>query len=564
MGKIICIIIFAFCVASFAQIKGTSQVGSLKLKKEITDKVPPEIILSEPSLRNGEELTTSIKLLKLRGKVVDQSSIRSLKINNFETTLNEDKSFSLEQNLIEGLNSFLITATDEKNNSSSFAFYINYAPKNAPPEITLLEPALNQNNEITIKEKNIVVRANIKDNDGIKEVTINNQKCHLLGKTEYYTNINLHDGSNIILIRATDKKGNTGEFTFTISSESDRKGPMVKILEPVVSRGIKVIKKSETVTIKGKAEDKSGVYEVSVNDIKSNLLTDGSFSLTLPLDVGDNRLVVKALDNNLNATIDTFIVTRKLENMLTKGRYFALVIGINSYNGYWPTLKCAMNDASEIASTIKQQYLFDSVITILDKNATRRNIIQKLEWLTDNLSPEDNLLIFYAGHGQFNKALNKGYWVPVDASSNSIADYIANSEIKTFLAGIRSKHTLLITDACFAGDIFRGGKTENYPFDPNNMERYYREVYRRQSRLALTSGGVEEVRDEGKEGHSIFTYYLLKALKDNKGKYMDASQLYNELRIAVTNNSDQTPMLQVVKDTYDEGGQFIFIRRDED
>jgi hypothetical protein len=40
---------------------------------------------------------------------------------------------------------------------------------------------------------------------------------------------------------------------------------------------------------------------------------------------------------------------------------------------------------------------------------------------------------------------------------------------------------------------------------------------------------------------------------------MDSSQLYNDLRIGVANNSEQTPMLQVVKDTYDEGGQFIFV-----
>jgi hypothetical protein len=96
------------------------------------------------------------------------------------------------------------------------------------------------------------------------------------------------------------------------------------------------------------------------------------------------------------------------------------------------------------------------------------------------------------------------------------------------------------------------------------MAKYYREVYRKQSRLALTSGGIEEVMDAGKENHSIFTYYLLKALKDNDKKYLDASQLFNEFRMAVTNNSEQTPMMQVVRDTNDEGGMFIFVRRDKE
>ncbi len=159
--------------------------------------------------------------------------------------------------------------------------------------------------------------------------------------------------------------------------------------------------------------------------------------------------------------------------------------------------------------------------------------------------------------------LNKGYWVPVDAQSNSTADYISNNDIKTFIGGIPSKHTLLITDACFAGDIFRGSRTESIPFDPSDMTKYYREVYSKSSRLALTSGSLEQVADDGKENHSIFTYYLLKALESNNKKYLDASQLFNEFRMAVTNNSDQTPQLQVVRDTNDEGGQFIFIKKDK-
>jgi hypothetical protein len=94
------------------------------------------------------------------------------------------------------------------------------------------------------------------------------------------------------------------------------------------------------------------------------------------------------------------------------------------------------------------------------------------------------------------------------------------------------------------------------------MTKYYREVYNKPSRLALTSGSLEQVADAGKNNHSIFTYYLLKSLEENQQKYLDASQLFNDFRMAVTNNSDQTPQLQVVRDTNDEGGQFIFIKKE--
>ncbi len=330
-----------------------------------------------------------------------------------------------------------------------------------------------------------------------------------------------------------------------------------------MQRGIKIVRKTELVNIKGKAVDPNGVLEVYVNNQKAKLTTKGEFTTSVNLQVGDNPIYVKAVDNKFNTTIDTFFITRKLEEVISVGKYIALVIGINSYQGYWRPLKNAVNDAEGFANVLRNEYQFDEVHTLLDEEATRRNIIQKFEWLAGNTTKDDNVLIFYAGHGQFNKGLNKGYWVPVDAQSNSVADYVSNNDVKTFLGGIPSKHTLLITDACFAGDIFRGSKTESIKFDPNNMEKYYKEVYRKQSRLALTSGGVEEVSDAGRDDHSIFTYYLIKALQENDKKYFDANQLFNEFRIAVTNNSEQTPMLQVIRDTNDEGGQFIFIRKEQ-
>ena len=62
-------------------------------------------------------------------------------------------------------------------------------------------------------------------------------------------------------------------------------------------------------------------------------------------------------------------------------------------------------------------------------------------------------------------------------------------------------------------------------------------------------------------GHSVFTYYLLKSLRDNNSSNLDACQLYDEIKIPVANNSDQTPIFNAVKNTGDEGGQFVFRRK---
>ena len=240
------------------------------------------------------------------------------------------------------------------------------------------------------------------------------------------------------------------------------------------------------------------------------------------------------------------------------GNYYALIIGIDKYKGDWSPLANAVNDAKAIETTLKAKYKFDNFRTLYNEQATRKSVIAQLEWLVQNTKEQDNVFIYYSGHGDFKKELNKGFWVPVDAISNTTADFISNNDLQTYLGGIKSKHTLLVADACFSGDLFRGN-TVSVPFE--NSEKYYKEVHGLASRQAFTSGGIEPVMDGGKNGHSVFAYYLLKSLNENESKFMDASQVYEKIKIPVVNNSDQTPKLAPLKDTGDEGGQFIFIKK---
>ncbi|HAM97314.1 MAG TPA: hypothetical protein DCQ26_01780 [Marinilabiliales bacterium] len=240
------------------------------------------------------------------------------------------------------------------------------------------------------------------------------------------------------------------------------------------------------------------------------------------------------------------------------GRYFALIIGIDSYSGEWKPLKNAVNDAKSVETQLRNRYEFHSIRTLFNEQATRANILKEYEWLMANVRENDNLLIFYSGHGDYNESLQRGFWVPADATNSSVSGLIANTDIQSFLSGIKSKHTFLIADACFSGDIFRG-KTLTIPYE--NSFKYYNQIYSKPSRTALTSGGIEPVMDGGKEGHSVFSYYLLKSLTNNENQFFDASQLYNDLKVAVINNSNQTPGFSPIVNTGDEGGQFIFIKK---
>jgi len=250
------------------------------------------------------------------------------------------------------------------------------------------------------------------------------------------------------------------------------------------------------------------------------------------------------------------IKTTTTAKPLQVGNYYALIIGIDNYSGEWAKLKNAVSDAKAIENMLKTKYNLSSFRTLYNETATRDNIIKEFEWLLKNAKVNDNVLIYYSGHGEFKQELNKGYWVPSDAITSSTSNFISNNDIQTFLGGIKSKHTLLIADACFSGDIFRG-KTMTVPYE--NTEKYYNKVYNLPSRKAISSGGIEPVMDGGKDGHSIFAYYLLKSLGTNNNKYFDASQLFESIKIPIVNNSEQSPNFQPIKDAGDEGGQFIFI-----
>ena len=97
------------------------------------------------------------------------------------------------------------------------------------------------------------------------------------------------------------------------------------------------------------------------------------------------------------------------------------------------------------------------------------------------------------------------------------------------------------------------------PFE--NSPKYYKKVHSLKSRQAMTSGGIEPVMDGGKDGHSVFAYYLLKALRENDSDMMDASQVFNKIKIPVYNNSDQSPDFNPISKSGDEGGQFIFMKK---
>jgi hypothetical protein len=234
------------------------------------------------------------------------------------------------------------------------------------------------------------------------------------------------------------------------------------------------------------------------------------------------------------------------------GKYYALIVGVSQYGDIRLNLDKPAKDAARMKEILVQHYSFDESSTVLMINPTRQKIIAELFRLRKVVGSSDNLLIFYAGHGYWDKAARQGYWWAADATADDPSAWLSNSDVREQIRSIQSGHTLLITDACFSGGIFKTRSAEAIKSASIDLQL----LYKMPSRRAITSGTMTEVPDQ-----SVFFEYLSKRLLENQNKYLSSQQLFDSFRLAIINNSLVVPQDGVIAETGDEGGDFIFIRK---
>jgi hypothetical protein len=241
-----------------------------------------------------------------------------------------------------------------------------------------------------------------------------------------------------------------------------------------------------------------------------------------------------------------------IDQVTSEGKFYALLIGVQDYRDqHIPSLEGPINDANSLSRVLVSDYTFiPDNVTIL-KNPTRADFFKALDDISGKIKAEDNLLIFYAGHGLYDENRLQGYWFPSDAIRERRDTWISNSDLIDYITAIKSKHTLLISDACFSGSIFKSRAIDVAPKD-------IQEIYKLPSRKAMTSGTMKEVPDK-----SVFMEYLVKRLNQNTDKFLPSEQLFASFKAAVINNSPngQVPQFGEIREAGDEGGDFVFIKK---
>jgi len=350
----------------------------------------------------------------------------------------------------------------------------------------------------------------------------------------------------------------------------DQLPPEIIVHSPKLSKEDPPLISKQRVQVNGSVRDTSGIFELRVNNKATDIDAEGNFQAMVSLREGFNEVILHATDIRENSTEQKYMILHLPEDEQTKeklrevakeeaentqevraGKYHALVIGENEYNDPLITdLDNPIDDAQQLYNILHSEYAFNKNNITFLKNPTRSDIMVELDNLNSELNENDNLLIFYAGHGYWDSENKVGYWLPSDAKSENTANWFRNSTLREYIHSLDTKHTMVIADACFGGSIFKTRKAFA------NASQTIKNLYKLPSRKAMTSGNLKEVPDE-----SVFMKYLVKRLKENQKQYITAEELFNSLKIAVINNSPNEPQYGEIKNSGDEGGDFIFVKQ---
>jgi hypothetical protein len=197
---------------------------------------------------------------------------------------------------------------------------------------------------------------------------------------------------------------------------------------------------------------------------------------------------------------------------------YAILFATDKYD-HWSDLVNPVEDAQAIAEELKSRYGFEVEVV---ENPTQEDVFIKIsEYVQRKFKPQDQLLIFFAGHGYFDDTFGEGFVV----AKNSLEDdkaktsYISHSRLRSVINNIPCEHIFLTMDVCFGGTfdpVIAKERGESLYKEATQSEFLVRKLSYK-TRKYLTSGGKTYVSDGVAGKHSPFALKLLQALKDSGG-----------------------------------------------
>lgn len=250
-----------------------------------------------------------------------------------------------------------------------------------------------------------------------------------------------------------------------------------------------------------------------------------------------------------------------------RGNSYALVIGNEDYSSFQTGLSkeadvhYAINDAERVAEYFNKTIGIPDRQVKLLKNATASQIGQGISWLM-NLAQIENgnaeIYLYYSGHGLPDETTKEPFIIPVDVSASDLTYAMKLKDIYNQLSSVTTKKTIVLLDACFSG-----GAREKPLLEKRMVKVVPNPNFLSGNLILMTSSqGNESSGYLEDKCHGIFTYFLLKKLKETKGN-ITHSELFDYVKRNVQKESAlqgdlQTPKIKTGYNMDGNMGEWFF------
>lgn len=221
---------------------------------------------------------------------------------------------------------------------------------------------------------------------------------------------------------------------------------------------------------------------------------------------------------------------------------YALIFAAGNYGGgEWNPLNNAIPDAIALKKELENRFGFE---VRLVKDPTRQDMDKELRSMVrKDFGPDDQLLVFFSGHGYKDPDYATGYLVPLKATDSYA--YYSHSNFLEQVNRIECNHILVIADACFSGlfaDHDLGKRSNNTPkrggrLYQNKSDREFIQGELQYPTRKFLASGADVVQDGIRGSHTPFMRELLTAFRGDLGgdAFLELGELIiqtNKIRIS--------------------------------
>ena len=379
------------------------------------------------------------------------------------------------------------------------------------------------------------------------------------------------------------------DFTYTVNIKPsdiiNKYPPFLAILSPEdVDKGLKPILDTTILAVRALATDASGIENVMVNNVIAAKENDSIFIADVNLKVGyENPIIVTATDVKGKVTkkqfqvmcqqpqIKTIIVAAPsppepevkfsdvdvdIPVVATPDPYkFALIIGNEDYSSYQTNLQVESNVefAARDAEVFKEYAIKvfgvpeENIIFKIDAKAMDMlRAINQINSIAKNTSGKAEIYAFYAGHGFPDEQTKEPYLIPVDVSGNDLHFAMKLSDFYKKLTEFPTKRVTVFLDACFSG----GGRNLSLIAARGVKVKPKESILKGNIVVFAASSGEQTSLPYSDKYHGMFTYYLLKKIKETNGdvSLKDLSDYLSTeigVRSVIVNSKEQNPQTNI-------------------